>query len=102
MFKETAEYFSKVSALLDSYNSKRPSTIASSVNFYSNISSEDAPAAANEESKTPATPAKETKKQKAKKNKDPNAPKKPMSAFMLYTNHRRPLIRKENDSKLSA
>ena len=102
MFKETADYFSKVSALLESYDSKRPSTITSAIKFYSNLTLGNAPAAANEESKTPATPVKETKKQKAKKNKDPNAPKKPMSAFMLYTNHRRPLIRKENDSKFTA
>lgn len=34
------------------------------------------------------------KKQKAEK--DPNAPKKPLSAFMLYTNNRRPEIMKKS------
>lgn len=34
-------------------------------------------------------------KTKKKADKDPNAPKKPLTAFMLYTNHRRPEVMKK-------
>jgi len=43
------------------------------------------------------TPAKKEKKQK--RLKDPNAPKRPLTAFMLFTNWRRPQINEENPSK---
>lgn len=36
------------------------------------------------------------KSKKVKAEKDPNAPKKPLTAFMLYTNIRRPDIMKKN------
>ena len=42
---------------------------------------------------------KASEKKHKKKDKDPNAPKKPLTAFMLYTNNRRPIIKKENPSK---
>ena len=40
------------------------------------------------------------KKKKVKKIKDPNAPKKPLTAFMLFTNYRRPMILKKNPCNL--
>lgn len=39
--------------------------------------------------------AKKTAK-KTKKKKDPNAPKRPLSAFMFYSQKHRPLVKKEN------
>lgn len=40
--------------------------------------------------------AKNKKQKKSKADKDPNAPKKPLTAFMLYTNKRRAEVMKEN------
>lgn len=40
--------------------------------------------------------SKGTKTKKPKAEKDPNAPKKPLTAFMLYTNKRRPEVMKQN------
>ena len=42
------------------------------------------------------TPEKKKERRKSTKTKDPNAPKKPLTAFMLFTNFRRPEIRKAN------
>lgn len=40
---------------------------------------------------------KETKKpKKTKKKKDPNAPKRPLSAFMFYSQKTRPIVKQEN------
>lgn len=47
----------------------------------------------DEESKEPK------EKEKKKKKKDENGIKKPLSAFMLYTNHRRPIVREEYPGK---
>lgn len=45
---------------------------------------------------------KTSKGKKAKAEKDPNAPKKPLTAFMLYTNNRRPEIKKKfSDLKIT-
>ncbi len=41
-------------------------------------------------------PAKGKRQKKPKAEKDPNAPKKPLTAFMLYTNKRRPEVMKQN------
>ena len=51
-----------------------------------------------EEVKTEEKPIVKTKPKKKKRDKDPNAPKKPLTAFMLYTNNRRPHIKKDNPS----
>jgi len=40
--------------------------------------------------------AKANRRKKAKAEKDPNAPKKPLTAFMLFTNLRRPDVMKSN------
>ena len=40
-------------------------------------------------------------KKKKKIIRDPNAPKRPLTAFMLFTNHRRPSLMKNNPSKLN-
>lgn len=39
---------------------------------------------------------KANRRKKARAEKDPNAPKKPLTAFMLYTNKRRPEVMKNN------
>ena len=47
------------------------------------------------------TPEKKKERRKSTKTKDPNAPKKPLTAFMLFTNFRRPEIRKANPGSSS-
>lgn len=42
---------------------------------------------------------KPTKKQKVQKDADGNKLKRPMSAYMLYNNYRRPVIRQEHQGK---
>lgn len=44
-------------------------------------------------------PAEPEKKEKKKKKKDDSGIKKPLSAFMLYTNHRRSFVREEYPGK---
>jgi structure-specific recognition protein 1 len=45
--------------------------------------------------KAPEKKTKKTKKE-GKKKKDPNAPKRPLSAFMYYSQKQRPNVKKEN------
>lgn len=65
-------------------------------------------AAAEKKEKAPKEPKakkekapKEPKTTKGKKDKDPNAPKKPLTAYMLFCNEKRPDVKKEHpDLKL--
>ena len=76
VFKETADYFGKVSKLFEELKGQ------TALNIDEKPKADEAP----------------KKKKKEKKKKDPNAPKKPLTAFMLFTNHRRPQLLKEKPS----
>ena len=42
---------------------------------------------------------KKVEKKKKKKEKDPDALKRPLSAYMLYNNYRRPMLREQQPGK---
>lgn len=42
---------------------------------------------------------KKDKKEKKKHKKDEDGPKRPLSAYMLYNNYRRPMLREQDPSK---
>ena len=90
VFEETSKYFTTVAKLFESYK-RKPLLISSGSNDFT---------AASQSDKKKPQAQEETKQNKRKKApKDPNAPKKPLTAFMLYTNHRRPQLLKSNPSK---
>ncbi|CAI2367848.1 unnamed protein product [Moneuplotes crassus] len=92
--KETAELFSTISKSF-----ARLAEImrgeASEDSFSTKAKGKSTKSSKSEKSKNEKAP-KGKKQKKSKAEKDPNAPKKPLTAFMLYTNKRREEVMKEN------
>jgi hypothetical protein len=93
VFLETSKYFKRLSDIFgeEGFNGELPEAPVQSKR--SKKAKEKA--AKSEKSENEKSTGKGSKK-KQKVKKDPNAPKKPLTAFMLFTNFRRPDIMKKN------
>ena len=95
-----AKFFNEVAQIFDKGASKLSHHfLEDSVTQDKKEKKKESSKAQKEEKKEAESEGKKTPKateKKKKKEKDPNAPKKPLTAFMLYTNSRRPVIKGEN------
>ncbi|CAI2369101.1 unnamed protein product [Moneuplotes crassus] len=87
IFGDIARSFSRLAQLMGADTGEVPSLIKSK-----GKSSKASKADKDKQDKS----AKNKKQKKSKADKDPNAPKKPLTAFMLYTNKRRSEVMKAN------